>query len=142
MKKNIELKPKDWIIHSISPSSRHLRELGEAFRAHFHAFMSIFFHKICRRVFACNAFMMQSIIYIVLALKVFTSEKLIWSRVNNPHKARSLGECDDLSFELEFTCIPSFSCMDDPNSMIQIFTQHKKMIHCFVLCENYVELFI
>jgi hypothetical protein len=30
MKKFIEIKPKDWIIHSISPSSRHLRELGEA----------------------------------------------------------------------------------------------------------------
>jgi len=41
--------------------------------------------------------------------------------VNNPHKASSLDECDDLSFELEFTYIPSFSCMDDPNSMIQIF---------------------
>jgi hypothetical protein len=46
----------------------------EHLEAHFHAFISIFFHKICRRIFECNAFMMQSDIYIVLAVKVFTNE--------------------------------------------------------------------
>ncbi len=46
----------------------------EHLEAHFHAFMSIFFHKICRRIFECNAFMMQSDVYIVLAAKVFTNE--------------------------------------------------------------------
>ncbi len=46
----------------------------EHLEAHFHAFMSIFFHETCRRIFVCNAFMMQSVIDIVLVVKVFTNE--------------------------------------------------------------------
>jgi hypothetical protein len=46
----------------------------EHLEAHFHAFMSIFFHETCREIFVCNAFMMQSVIDIVLVVKVFTNE--------------------------------------------------------------------
>ncbi len=47
----------------------------EHLEAHFHAFMStIFFIRLVGEFLHCDAFMMQSVIYIVLVVKVFTNE--------------------------------------------------------------------